>query len=95
MISHKNQLVYETLAQLCYLCYPCLSGSAVLPVSRWLRCVICFLVAQVCYLFLGGSGVLLVSRWLRYVTCVSVVQVQQDCLQDGVGVGVDQDDVVL
>ena len=31
----------------------------------------------------------------RCDTWVSVVQVQQDCLQDGVGVGVDQDDVVL
>lgn len=29
------------------------------------------------------------------VTCVSMVQMQQDCFEDGVGVGVDQDDVIL
>lgn len=52
-------------------------------------------MTQVCYPFLSGSGVLPASGLFKYVTCVSVVQVQQDCLQDRVGVGVDQNNVIL
>lgn len=50
-------------------------------------------------LVLAHQVSLLVWSWFRFwdlclggsciVTCVSVVEMQQDCLQDGIGVGVD------